>query len=85
MRAAGFPRVIAAICTEDAGPLPRRDLVELLEQELEMLEALLIRRQRVWSYQCTDHECCPPEGREITDPPRSPRSPPRTSSTAARC
>ena len=70
MRAAGFTRVIAVVCTEDAGPLPRRDLVELVEQELDVLEALLVRRQRVWSYLCTDHDCCPPEGSAIIGPQR---------------
>ena len=47
--------------------LPRRALVEALQDALDVpvREAMLVDDGRVWSYNCDDVRCCPPEGREL--------------------
>lgn len=47
-------------------PLPRRALIDAIERELAvpLRDAVLVARDRVWSYVCDDALCCPPEGRK---------------------
>ncbi|HEX6920184.1 MAG TPA: DUF4192 domain-containing protein [Actinomycetes bacterium] len=50
--------------------LARAPLVDALRRRLsrhgiEIVEALLVRRGRWWSYQCHDPDCCPDSGTEI--------------------
>src|SRR4051812_45562584 len=64
---------LLACCTEAAsvdGAPPRADLIDHIERQLDkrdvaMLDALLIRDGRWWSYRCEDVDCCPPDGKEI--------------------
>jgi hypothetical protein len=50
--------------------LARRKLISALRERLashdiEVIEALLVRGGRWWSYVCGDPTCCPPQGREV--------------------
>ncbi|MFL6238612.1 MAG: DUF4192 domain-containing protein [Actinomycetes bacterium] len=64
---------LLAVCTEEVpadGPHPRHDLIERLDRALrqrgiDLLDALLIRAGRWWSYRCDDPSCCPADGAEI--------------------
>jgi hypothetical protein len=66
---------LLACCTAevpDVGPHPRTELIRrttiaLRERGIEMLEALLVRDGRWWSYKCDDPDCCPPDGGEIPE------------------
>lgn len=67
-------RVVLAVHTEQEGRLPRQNLVDDLRLQLEDLvltEALLVRRDRFWSYVCSEPRCCPAEGRSVTEAVRS--------------
>ncbi len=74
---AGADAVFAAVYTEtadQAGELPRRGLVEDLEDELadrdvDLCEAVLVRAGRRWSYRCPDPGCCPPDGVSLPSRP----------------
>jgi Domain of unknown function (DUF4192) len=83
MALAGADGVLAFVFTDLAGPageLPRARLVESLQRLLDvpLLDALLVRGDRVWSYVCAEGACCPPEGRRV-----DPGSPAVTSLAAA--
>lgn len=68
IRHSGAERAIVAVFTEAAGHppnLPQRALVHRLERELELVDAVLVRSGRVWSYRCSDRACCPGEGRPV--------------------
>jgi hypothetical protein len=64
---------LVACCTSehpDDGPHPRTELIQRLqpklrERDVGLLDALLIRDGRWWSYLCDDPGCCPAEGAEI--------------------
>src|SRR4051794_21906587 len=64
---------LLACCTDATslhGAHPRAGLIDRIERELDkrdvpMLDALLIRDGRWWSYRCEDAGCCPPDGKEI--------------------
>lgn len=50
--------------------LPRADLVDALDDaladhDIELPEALLVRRGRWWSYRCADPACCPVTGTSL--------------------
>ena len=54
----------------DGIDLARRNLITALRERLsshaiEVIEALLVRDGRWWSYVCDDPSCCPAEGREL--------------------
>jgi hypothetical protein len=71
----GAGHAFVACCTTQAGDdarLPRADLVAMIDQrlrdrEITLMEALLIRDRRWWSYLCDDAECCPPCGTEMRE------------------
>jgi hypothetical protein len=46
-------------------PLPRHRLIAAIDKALDMpvRDAVLVTPERIWSYVCDDHRCCPPEGR----------------------
>lgn len=55
------------------GGLPRRTLIEQLQERIEagpvaVTDAMLVRAGRWWSYNCFD-SCCPPDGRLLVTPP----------------
>lgn len=54
------------------GQLPRQELVEELIRRCSVAvrDAVLVTRDRIWSYVCVDAGCCPAEGR-----PRNPSAP----------
>ena len=59
---------------DEAGVLPRRDLVDrqvaaLLDAHIEVADALLVRDERWWCYHCTQG-CCPPEGTPLPSRPQ---------------
>jgi hypothetical protein len=66
---------LLACCTAEApgaGRHPRTQLIQRVTDALrgrgiEMLDALLIRDGRWWSYRCDDPECCPAEGGNIPE------------------
>jgi hypothetical protein len=66
---------LLACCTAevpDVGPHPRTELIQrttlaMRERGIELLEAVLIRDGRWWSYRCDDPDCCPAEGGEIPE------------------
>lgn len=43
-------------------PLFRRLRRELRRADIDVVDALLVRDGRWWSYRCRDESCCPPEG-----------------------
>ena len=56
----------------EAADLPHRDLVDALAEDLReagvaALDAVCVVGDRIRSYWCGDHACCPPEGR-VVDP-----------------
>ena len=67
----GARRAYALVVTSAEAPgLPRRSLVAALrdatdEVRLEVLDVLLVRDGRWWSYMCTEQACCPPEGTPV--------------------
>ena len=65
---------VVAVCYTESpdvdGDLPRRDLIDTLtgafgRRNIGLLELLLVRGGRWYSYVCSE-ECCPPEGTPIT-------------------
>ena len=69
----GAEHAVVACCTtearDDTQP-PRAELIELVRARLRgrdimLMEALLVRDGRWWSYLCDDPECCPPCGAEV--------------------
>lgn len=67
---AGAGRVVPIVFTDEAGELPRRDLVDAIEGSagehgIEFVDALFVRGGRWWSYRCQLPTCCPPEGTAI--------------------
>lgn len=72
LAAVGAQRAYALVVTASGAPgLPRRSLVAALQdavdgvRRLDLLDALLVRDGRWWSYVCTDGACCPPEGTAV--------------------
>lgn len=50
-------------------PLVRRLRRELRAAGIEVVDALLVRKGRWWSYLCRPGRCCPPEGTALPDRP----------------
>jgi hypothetical protein len=70
----GADAVVLVVYTERGGPWPRRPLVDALRAEMKkrriaVVDALLVRGGRWWSYTCAEPSCCPPEGTEVVGPP----------------
>jgi hypothetical protein len=71
--ASGALVVVYTDAPDDRG-LPRAGLVDLLQEDLdaagvEMLDALLVRNGRWWSYLCADLLCCPADGTPLPADP----------------
>lgn len=72
---AGATAAILVCYTEggaDSGRLARAALVTELterlgEQDTEVVEALLVREGRWWSYRCSDQACCPRDGTPLSE------------------
>ena len=76
VRRAGATAAIVVVYTDApdrAGGLPERDFVDRLSERLgvDVVETLLVRAGRWWSYTCC-LECCPPEGTPIPEEPAGP-------------
>lgn len=66
----GATAALVVIYTDELGELPRSDLAErfrtaLSARGIALMDALLVREGRWWSYHCRDASCCPPDGQEI--------------------
>ncbi len=61
---------------DPAGPPHQHLLTELLDQlsawSIPAVDALYVRADRFWSYQCSDERCCPAAGRSVADAKNSP-------------
>jgi hypothetical protein len=75
LEADGASHALVACCTAQPGDspdLPRADLIGRIQDEVQardiaVIDALLIRDGRWWSYLCDDIECCPLDGTVIGD------------------
>lgn len=69
LRVEGTRRAFAVVVSEGEGPgLPERELVGLLRGlPADLVDVLLLRSGRWWSYLCATRSCCPAEGRPVPD------------------
>jgi hypothetical protein len=60
-------QIVLMTAADDGSGLPRRDLVEQLSRALwvPVIDALLVRAGRWWSYRCDDDRCCPAAGTPV--------------------
>lgn len=58
---------VVMVFTDLPGERPHEGVIDALRLRLPVIEALLIRDGRCWSYVCTDAHCCPPDGRELVE------------------
>jgi hypothetical protein len=70
MRRARARAVLLLVYTDelpDGADLPHHALVDAVEDRLSMplRDAVLVSRERMWSYACDDPGCCPVEGRPV--------------------
>lgn len=70
--ATGAQRAFAAVVSEHGPGLPRRPMVSALRaavdrRGLELVDVLLVRAGRWWSYVCSDSGCCPTNGRPVPE------------------
>jgi hypothetical protein len=75
----GSTCVVGAVYDDEACPLdddelPWTEVAEELEDEAfragcDVLDTMLVARERWWSYTCASPECCPPEGRPLPAEP----------------
>ena len=71
----GASHALVACCTAATGDLPdlpRGELIDCIRAELRtedvaLMDALLIREGRWWSYLCADLACCPIDGRVVEE------------------
>lgn len=66
----GAVAVALVVFTSEPGDLPQAELVAALtdavrERDITVMEAVLVRAGRWWSYTCFRPDCCPPEGGPI--------------------
>jgi hypothetical protein len=75
LEADGASHALLACCTEAQGDqphLPRAELIARIRLDVDgrgiaLMDALLIRRGRWWSYLCDDAECCPLDGTVVDE------------------
>lgn len=68
IKRSGADQALAVVFTGSPGTppnLPRRSLIDRVRPRLPLIDAVLVRGDRWWSYLCTDPTCCPLEGRPV--------------------
>lgn len=69
LRRSGAEEILVAVMSDRprrGSRLPHADLVDrLADQGLPIVEAVLVRDGRCWSYLCRNRRCCPAEGRPL--------------------
>ena len=72
VRRSGAESSVVFVCTDDPTARPHARLVKALHRALtgagvDVLDCVLVRAGRCWSYRCTQ-ACCPPQGRPVPPP-----------------